>query len=472
MRRPGSISEQTSAVADVDLDRTRTSTSCGPDRDESPAPSSNSGYSCVPGDSEASDTEGCASADEGQSAPTRRGGKPCPMPAKDGEPDFTGPRSTHWNNRPTTGNCGIFFGNWGQRTQQGQGCVQGNIDAQMKKNPCAIIGLTECEAATENMLRASAVADERPWDETETFENRKAYEFHTLRGEEPVSCLLGCRTTCCSGLEKLHWHRKFEGTYKSKTKKDMKAYTRLLVAKVFLKTNVGGIGRELRVAVCHLHFQVANNNKGFKTKHKEFWPLLAKEMKYHEVQVLMGDFNMSLFKVVPELRSHGIQATLISWFPWRTAESGEVMADSCGIFSLTHADEIAPSVQPNILAEDMVVTLPPILKNAGPGQPLAVYLPKDLDLSKKIYDSLEPLPIKIEEEDETQSAAVAETEKIPLKWKGKPLAVEIWRHKGQHYKGSHFPLALFTDNQSRRSEQAYCRRSDKSKNKRWENRPR
>ena len=220
-----------------------------------------------------------------------------------------------------------------------------------------------------------------------------------------------------------------------------------------------------------MHFQVANNNKGFKTKHKEFWPLLAKEMKYHEVQVLMGDFNMSLFKVVPELRSHGIQATLISWFPWRAEGSGEVMADSCGIFSLTHADEIAPSVQPNILVEDMVATLPPILKNAGPGQTLATYLPKDIDLSKKIYDSLEPLPIKIEEEDETQSAAVAETEKIPLKWKGKPLDVEIWRYKGEHHKGSHFPLALFTDNQSRRSEQAYCRRSDKSKNKRWKTRP-
>ena len=315
MRRPASSSDQTSAVADVDLDRTRTSTSCGPDRDESPAPSSNSGYSCVPGDSEASDTEGCASADEVQSAPTRRRGKPCPMPAKDGEPDFTGPRSTKWNNRPTTGNCGIFFGNWGQRTQQKQGCVQGNIDAQMKKNPCAIIGLTECEAATENMLRAPAVADEQPRNETDTLKNRKSFQFHTIRGHEPVSCLLGVRTTCCSGIEKLHWVRKFEGTYKSKAKKDMKAYTRLLVAKVFLKTSVGGIGRELRVAVCHLHFQVANYNKGFKVKHKEFWPLLAKEIKTHAVQVLMGDFNMSLFKVVPELRGHGIQATLVSWLP-------------------------------------------------------------------------------------------------------------------------------------------------------------
>ena len=133
MSRPGSSSEQTSAVADVDLDRTRTSISCGSDRDESPAPSANSGYSSVPGDSEASDTEGCSSSDEKHRVPMRRGRRPCSMPAVAGEPQFTGPRSSNWNNRPEVGNIGIFFGTWGQRTQQRGGGVQGNIDAQIKK---------------------------------------------------------------------------------------------------------------------------------------------------------------------------------------------------------------------------------------------------------------------------------------------------------------------------------------------------
>ena len=182
MRRPGSISEQTSAVADVDLDRTRTSTSCGPDRDESPAPSSNSGYSSVPGDSEASDTD--LSSDERSWAPMRRGRKPCQVPAIDGEPQFTGPRSTHWNNRPQVGNCGSFFGNWGQRNTHMQGGVQGNIDAHIKKNPCTIIGLSECEAETEQLLKASAVADDRPWEETETLEDRPAFQYYTIRGDE------------------------------------------------------------------------------------------------------------------------------------------------------------------------------------------------------------------------------------------------------------------------------------------------
>ena len=174
MRRPGSSSDQTSAVADVDLDQMRTSTSCGSDRDESPAPSSKSGYSSVPGDSEASDTD--LSSDERSWAPMRRGRKPCQVPAIDGEPEFTCARSTHLNNRPQVGNCGIFFGNWGQRNRQMQGVVQGNIDAQIKKNPCIIIGLTECEAETEQLLRASAVADDRPWEETGTLEDRPAWQ--------------------------------------------------------------------------------------------------------------------------------------------------------------------------------------------------------------------------------------------------------------------------------------------------------
>ena len=464
MGRPGSSRDQTSAVADVDLDRTRTSMSCGSDRDQSPAPSSNSGYSCVPGDSEASDTE--LSSDEKQWAPTRRGRKPCKMPAIDGEPGFTGPRSTNWNNRPEVGNCGIFFGNWGQRTRQAQGGVQGNIDAQIKKNPCTIIGLTECEAETEQVLRASAVADDRPWEETGTLEDRPAFQYHTIRGEEKVSCLLGCRTSQCAGIESLSWTRTKDGLYKSKGKTNMRAYTRLLVARVTLKSNVGGIGKELRVAVCHLHFQVANNNRGFKKQHKDFWPFLAQQMKWYEVHVLMGDFNMSLFRVVPELRSHGVQATLISWFPWTAEDTGEVMVDSCGIFSLTHA-EIVPSVPSNIWADDIKDTLAKLQKNAGPGQTLETYLPKQGDGSKKIHDSLEPLPMTIEEEDETESAAVANDKRNPLRWKGKTLDITHWKYKGQNHKGSHFPLALFTHNPSRRSEVAFVRRANNRKIKQW-----
>ena len=144
-----------------------------------------------------------------------------------------------------------------------------------------------------------------------------------------MSVLVGVRTTIADRVEALNFTRKEEGTYTSKgpSKTKMRAYTRLLVAKISLKHNVGFIGKELRVAVCHLHFQVANNNQGFRKKNQEFRPWLAAEIKQYGVHVRMGDFNMALFRVVPELRSHGIEAILVSWFPWRAEETHEIMVD-------------------------------------------------------------------------------------------------------------------------------------------------
>ena len=92
------------------------------------------------------------------------------------------------------------------------------------------------------------------------------------------------------------------------------------------------MGKEIRVAVCHLHQQVANKNKGFRQANDVYWPFLADKLREHHVQVLMGDFNMSLFKVVPELRSRGCPVQLVAWYPWRNTGSKDLMADSCGIF--------------------------------------------------------------------------------------------------------------------------------------------
>ena len=394
------------------------------------------------------------------------------MPAVAGEPESTGLRSYKWNNRKQVGNIGIFFGNWGQRNTHMQGGVQGNIDAQIKKNPCTILGLSECEAETEQLLKASAVADDRPWEETETLEDRPAFQYYTIRGDEKVSCLLGCRTTQCAGLESLSWLRREEGTYKSKgpSKNNMRAYTRLLVARVTLKSNVGGLGKELRVAVCHLHFQVANNNKGFKKQHNSFWPILAQQMTFYDVHVLMGDFNMSLFRVVPELRCYGFQPTLVSWFPWKTEDTGEFMADSCGIFTLMPA-VTEPSVQADIWCHGVFSVLPQFQKYAGPGQTIQRYLPRKGDGPKKVKDSVEPLPMTIEEEDETEPPAVAAGKKKLMKWKGKTLLMKDWMYKGQNHKGTHFPLVCYTKNEGRRTKEAFCQRERNRRLKRGNRRP-
>ena len=53
----------------------------------------------------------------------------------------------------------------------------------------------------------------------------------------------------------------------------------------------------------------------------------------HSVDVLMGDFSMALFRLIPELRSRGSTIDLVAWYPWKSSV-GEPCADSCAIFCL------------------------------------------------------------------------------------------------------------------------------------------
>ena len=132
------------------------------------------------------------------------------------------------------------------------------------KKPCAVIGLSECEKETEALLTSPAIAGDRACEGT--FEQRDGYEYITQRGREEVSVLVGVRSAVADNIETLLWSRKFEGDYKARNGNKMRAYIRTLIAKITLKNHVGYVGNELRVAVCHLHFMVANKNKGLRKK--------------------------------------------------------------------------------------------------------------------------------------------------------------------------------------------------------------
>ena len=103
-----------------------------------------------------------------------------------------------------------------------------------------------------------------------------------------------------------------------------------MIAKVTLPSSVGFIGKEHNVMVVHMHNELANLVHGPK-KLEEFWEWLSERIQRYNVQVLMGDFYMSLFRVIPELCSRGAVIDLGAWYPWKSLE-GEPMSDSCGIF--------------------------------------------------------------------------------------------------------------------------------------------
>ena len=108
------------------------------------------------------------------------------------------------------------------------------------------------------------------------------------------------------------------------------AYSRSIIAKVTLPHNVGFLGKAHVAMVVHMHNELANLVHG-KQKLDLFWEWLSEKIKTYEVKVLMGDFNMSLFRVIPELRSRGAVIDLGAWYPWKSLK-GEPMSDSCGIF--------------------------------------------------------------------------------------------------------------------------------------------
>jgi len=77
-----------------------------------------------------------------------------------------------------------------------------------------------------------------------------------------------------------------------------------MVAEISLDQSVGGFGKEIRVIAVHMHHELANGGK-WKTAYNQFWDCCYYLCKTHNVDLLMGDFNMSLFRVIPEFRNRG-----------------------------------------------------------------------------------------------------------------------------------------------------------------------
>ena len=239
----------------------------------------------------------------------------------------------------------------------------------------------------------------------------------------------------------------------------------------------------------------------------KFWDWLAKKIETFNVQVLMGDFNMSLFMVIPELRSRGVKIELGAWYPWKSLE-GEPMADSCGIFfgnlpgvytlskNLDHLHDrdatgilargedlcedfedggeeaaavdsaVAETGEDSGESEDDAPKpfggFDRIDDNQGPGKSLPTYLPKEAPLLAKMRPSLTP---------SKESAAVAAPNKDRkndgIKFKEKRFSAKIWRYKGEHQRGSHFPICVFTNNVGRRSPEKLEERRQKQMRRSW-----
>ena len=196
--------------------------------------------------------------------------------------------------------------------------------------------------------------------------------------------------------------------------------------------------------------------------------------------MLMGDFNMSLFLVAPELRSRGVTIDLAAWFPWKALD-GTPCADSCGIFFLNSPGSFRlvkglcdlhdrdPSGilwaganktwlgcqrRPVPIQDDAECDYLSFDTDAGPGWPLTTYMPKGSGVRRVLEQTLTPTL------SESQMEALRNQYQL-LKFREKRLAVELYRYEGQQHGGSQYPLCVFTKNPAWRSPEKFKERCKK-----------
>ena len=241
------------------------------------------------------------------------------------------------------GNISILFGNWGRLPSKTKNkAKRERVQLQLKNCPAQILGLAECEEETEDLLRAPGTARNPPHRTTgsaavaDELAGRSGIQYITIRGREECSILVAARANLARNLECIHWERRHEGDFTGRTKTTSAAYSRCMICRVALDTSVGRFGHHIVVMVVHMHNVLAKGK--WMSRLRDFGGWLWYNIKHSRVDVLMGDFNMSFFNVVPELRSRGAVVDLAAWYPWKSA-AGEPCADSCGIWFLEKPGE-------------------------------------------------------------------------------------------------------------------------------------
>ena len=97
------------------------------------------------------------------------------------------------NDAEHVGNIGWLFGNWGKRP--GNPKMRAHLDEVLKKQPAMVIGLAECQEATEMVLRAvPATVTAAPKAQAKSkFKSRPEFQYLTMRGNEDSSVLIAVR---------------------------------------------------------------------------------------------------------------------------------------------------------------------------------------------------------------------------------------------------------------------------------------
>ena len=133
---------------------------------------------------------------------------------------------------------------------------------------------------------------------------------------------------------------------------------------------------EIGIVVAHMNNLCAKKDtKGGALHHNDFWNTLARAIYTYGSRFLCIDANMALWLVVPELRSRGIQISMVANYPLK--QDTEHHYDSLGIFAvgpvksirMAYSPAVAGAMSPSRTKEDGLV----IVKETGMAFPLDIF---------------------------------------------------------------------------------------------------
>ena len=146
--------------------------------------------------------------------------------------------------------------------------------------------------------------------------------------------LTAAREDNCTSVEQLGKYEVYNDHNYREGGRTKEANSRMLTCRIGFKQNIGHLGKE--IVATGVHGNCRTMRHLWPQALEAFWDRLARRINLYGVQILVGDFNMSLTQVCTKLRSRGILCDCIAWYPWMhqtERKSDQALGfDSCCIF--------------------------------------------------------------------------------------------------------------------------------------------
>lgn len=239
--------------------------------------------------------------------------------------------------RARIGQLAILCGHWSEQQPR-----HDLIWRDVRKGPAHMVVLQEVGPAVEECLSLPPVPEQPGLD---TWGARSEHSYCCVRGEsgDAATLLVAVRPEVAERVERIRCASLRDGVCERPGKPPVYARSMVLAAHVQLRQPLPGGHSSMNVLNAYMNDMTSKRASCLGEAADRFWDLLAKWIVECDIHVLAGDFNASLFQVVPELRDRGVDFQLGAWYArekstckvdseGRRSPPENPRIDSCGIF--------------------------------------------------------------------------------------------------------------------------------------------